>query len=191
MSTKRWILMAAVLGSGIVFLDSTVVNVALPKIGRDLPRLFLWPEAKSRRASIVGGSSVESGTTYATTRSPHSGSGCLETAASLTRGCSASTASTSAGQTTSPPVRMASSMRPRTRTVPSDVNSPASWVRSQPSSVKTARVASASKRYPRISVGPRSCSSPSALTRTSVPGIGSPSYTTPPHDSVRPYVMTT
>ena len=41
MSTKRWILGAAVLGSGIVFLDSTVVNVALPRIGRDLPRLFL------------------------------------------------------------------------------------------------------------------------------------------------------
>src|SRR6059036_420311 len=41
MSTKRWILVAAVLGSGIVFLDSTVVNVALPRIGRDLPRLFL------------------------------------------------------------------------------------------------------------------------------------------------------
>src|SRR5205809_7247217 len=41
MSTKRWILIAAVLGSGIVFLDSTVVAVALPKIGRDLPRLFL------------------------------------------------------------------------------------------------------------------------------------------------------
>ena len=38
---KRWILVAAVLGSGIVFLDSTVVNVALPRIGRDLPRLFL------------------------------------------------------------------------------------------------------------------------------------------------------
>jgi len=38
---KRWILIAAVLGSGIVFLDSTVVNVALPRIGRDLPRLFL------------------------------------------------------------------------------------------------------------------------------------------------------
>jgi EmrB/QacA subfamily drug resistance transporter len=38
---KRWILAAAVLGSGIVFLDSTVVNVALPRIGRDLPRLFL------------------------------------------------------------------------------------------------------------------------------------------------------
>jgi EmrB/QacA subfamily drug resistance transporter len=41
MSMKRWILIAAVLGSGIVFLDSTVVNVALPRIGRDLPRSFL------------------------------------------------------------------------------------------------------------------------------------------------------
>jgi EmrB/QacA subfamily drug resistance transporter len=40
-STKRWILAAAVLGSGIVFLDSTVVNVALPRIGRDMPRSFL------------------------------------------------------------------------------------------------------------------------------------------------------
>ncbi|TAN32451.1 MFS transporter [bacterium] len=39
--TRRWILAAAVLGSGIVFLDSTVVNVALPRIGRDLPRAFL------------------------------------------------------------------------------------------------------------------------------------------------------
>src|SRR5262245_59345772 len=41
MTTKRWILIAAVLGSGIVFLDSTVVNVALPRIGRELPRTFL------------------------------------------------------------------------------------------------------------------------------------------------------
>src|SRR5438445_4252783 len=37
---RRWILVAAVLGSGIVFLDSTVGNVALPRIGRDLPRLW-------------------------------------------------------------------------------------------------------------------------------------------------------
>ncbi len=37
---RRWILVAAVLGSGIVFLDSTVVNVALPRIGRDLPRIW-------------------------------------------------------------------------------------------------------------------------------------------------------
>lgn len=40
-STERWVLIAAVLGSGIVFLDSTVVNLALPRIGRDLPRSFL------------------------------------------------------------------------------------------------------------------------------------------------------
>ena len=32
----RWILLATVLGSGIAFLDSTVVNVALPAIGEDL-----------------------------------------------------------------------------------------------------------------------------------------------------------
>ncbi|HEV1997370.1 MAG TPA: MFS transporter, partial [Candidatus Dormibacteraeota bacterium] len=41
MTRQRWILTAAVLGSGIVFLDSTVVNVAMPRIGRELPRLFL------------------------------------------------------------------------------------------------------------------------------------------------------
>lgn len=32
----RWVLAVAVLGSGIAFLDATVVNVALPHIGRDL-----------------------------------------------------------------------------------------------------------------------------------------------------------
>jgi EmrB/QacA subfamily drug resistance transporter len=32
----RWVLAVAVLGSGIAFLDATVVNVALPDIGRDL-----------------------------------------------------------------------------------------------------------------------------------------------------------
>ncbi len=41
MTRARWIVAAAVLGSGIVFLDSTVVNVALPRIGRDLHRSFL------------------------------------------------------------------------------------------------------------------------------------------------------
>lgn len=41
MTQKRWVLVAAVLASGIVFLDSTVVNVALPRIGRDLPRAFV------------------------------------------------------------------------------------------------------------------------------------------------------
>jgi EmrB/QacA subfamily drug resistance transporter len=32
----RWVLTAAVLGSAVVFVDSTVVNVALPALGRDL-----------------------------------------------------------------------------------------------------------------------------------------------------------
>jgi MFS family permease len=32
----RWILFTTVLGSGMAFLDSTVVNVALPKLGEDL-----------------------------------------------------------------------------------------------------------------------------------------------------------
>jgi EmrB/QacA subfamily drug resistance transporter len=32
----RWIIAATVLGSGVAFIDSTVVNVALPRIGRDL-----------------------------------------------------------------------------------------------------------------------------------------------------------
>jgi EmrB/QacA subfamily drug resistance transporter len=34
---ERWTLFAAILASGIVFIDSTVVNVALPRIGRELP----------------------------------------------------------------------------------------------------------------------------------------------------------
>jgi EmrB/QacA subfamily drug resistance transporter len=35
--TQRWTLVATVLASATVFLDSTIVNVALPRIGRDLP----------------------------------------------------------------------------------------------------------------------------------------------------------
>ena len=37
MTAKTGTLWAAILGSSIVFLDATVVNVALPRIGRDLP----------------------------------------------------------------------------------------------------------------------------------------------------------
>lgn len=32
----RWILVATILGSGVAFLDGSVVNVALPAIGRDI-----------------------------------------------------------------------------------------------------------------------------------------------------------
>ena len=35
--SQRWTLIAAILGSGIVFLDSTMINVALPKVGKELP----------------------------------------------------------------------------------------------------------------------------------------------------------
>lgn len=35
-SEGRWVLLATVLGSAVVFLEGTVVNVALPEIGRDL-----------------------------------------------------------------------------------------------------------------------------------------------------------
>ena len=40
MSDKTWTLLAAVLGSSVVFLDSAVLTVALPAIGRE-PRLFV------------------------------------------------------------------------------------------------------------------------------------------------------
>ena len=38
---QRWILVAAAVGSGIVFLDGSVVTVALPRIGQELPATFL------------------------------------------------------------------------------------------------------------------------------------------------------
>jgi EmrB/QacA subfamily drug resistance transporter len=38
--TQRWTLIAAIIGSGIVFLDGTIVNLALPKIGQ-LPTTLL------------------------------------------------------------------------------------------------------------------------------------------------------
>jgi EmrB/QacA subfamily drug resistance transporter len=36
--TERWTMLAAILGSAAVFLDGTIVNVALPKMGEELPR---------------------------------------------------------------------------------------------------------------------------------------------------------
>ena len=46
--SKRWTMVAVILGSGIVFLDSTVVSVALPRIGKDLhSSLFSTLEAQN------------------------------------------------------------------------------------------------------------------------------------------------
>ena len=33
---RRWILIATIIGSSMTFIDGTVVNIALPTIGRDL-----------------------------------------------------------------------------------------------------------------------------------------------------------
>jgi EmrB/QacA subfamily drug resistance transporter len=40
-SPRRWTLVAVAIGSGVVFLDGTVVNVALDTIGRELPAIFV------------------------------------------------------------------------------------------------------------------------------------------------------
>src|SRR6266705_1571781 len=46
--SKRWTMVAVILGSGIVFLDSSVVSVALPRIGKDLhSSLFSTLEAQN------------------------------------------------------------------------------------------------------------------------------------------------
>ena len=39
--TQRWTMLAAIVGSSVVFLDGTIVNVALPKIGETLPATFV------------------------------------------------------------------------------------------------------------------------------------------------------
>ena len=41
MTRERWTMVAAILGTATVFLDSTIVNVALPRIGRELPATFV------------------------------------------------------------------------------------------------------------------------------------------------------
>jgi EmrB/QacA subfamily drug resistance transporter len=38
---QRWTMLAAILGSSVVFLDGTIVNIALPKIGQELPASVL------------------------------------------------------------------------------------------------------------------------------------------------------
>ena len=40
---QRWTLVATIIGSGVVFLDGTIVNVALKRIGQDLPATAISP----------------------------------------------------------------------------------------------------------------------------------------------------
>jgi len=40
-ASQRWIMLAAILGSAMVFLDSSVVNLALPRIGRELSATYI------------------------------------------------------------------------------------------------------------------------------------------------------
>ena len=42
-SRQRWTLVATIIGSGVVFLDGTIVNVALKRIGQDLPATAISP----------------------------------------------------------------------------------------------------------------------------------------------------
>ena len=37
-SSQRWTMVAVILGSSMVFLDGTVMNLALPRIGKELDR---------------------------------------------------------------------------------------------------------------------------------------------------------
>jgi EmrB/QacA subfamily drug resistance transporter len=51
--TQRWTLVAAILGSAMVFLDGTIVNVALPRIGEDLPSTLV--STLEGQTYVVGG----------------------------------------------------------------------------------------------------------------------------------------
>jgi len=52
-SRQRWTLVATVIGSGTVFLDGTIVNIALLRIGRELPATLV--DAFEGQAYIVSG----------------------------------------------------------------------------------------------------------------------------------------
>jgi EmrB/QacA subfamily drug resistance transporter len=52
-NTQRWTLLAAILGSSVVFLDGTIVNVALPQIGKTLPATLV--SVLEGQTYVVGG----------------------------------------------------------------------------------------------------------------------------------------
>ena len=85
--------------------------------------------------------------------------------------CDATAASTSCGNTVSPPVLIASSTRPRTVSTPESSTAPTSSVRNQPGSTNGS--GSTGLRYPLASVAPPSTTRPSSM-RTSTPSSGTP-----------------
>jgi EmrB/QacA subfamily drug resistance transporter len=54
-SWQRWTMVAVVLGSGIVFLDTSVVNLALPTIGREVPSPWLDFAALEAQSYVTNG----------------------------------------------------------------------------------------------------------------------------------------
>jgi EmrB/QacA subfamily drug resistance transporter len=54
-SWQRWTMVAVVLGSGIVFLDTSVVNLALPTIGREVPSPWLHFAALEAQSYVTNG----------------------------------------------------------------------------------------------------------------------------------------
>ena len=119
---------------------------------------------------------------------PHRDRGARRPPTSATFGCARSTASTSSGQTVSPPVRIASSAARRPQTARRRRTTRGRRVRSHPSTVNAAAVACGSAGSRPSASGPAISTSPPSPIRTSTSASGEPSYTTPPHVSVRPYV---
>ena len=99
---------------------------------RDLERRRA-ARGSARAARLRASPAPGRATTSAVIASPQSGCGRANTAASTTSGCSASAASTSAGETFSPPVMITSPLRPVTISRPCSSSRPRSPVRRLPS----------------------------------------------------------
>src|SRR6185369_7910912 len=99
-------------------------------------------------------------TTYATGVSPQRSDGTPTTATSATAGWAASTLSTSAGYTFSPPVMIMSLTRSLMNRYPSSSSDPTSPVRKKPLAVNDSAVASGRRQYPAVTLGPRTTISP-------------------------------
>ena len=55
----RWVLLATVLGTGMAFIDGTVVNIALPRIGHDLGSGAVRQKRRCFDTGVVGRRRIE------------------------------------------------------------------------------------------------------------------------------------